>query len=188
MRTTIADRRRLGYVGRQPGPAERCSDSWYTPERYLSAARTVLGGRIDLDPYTSVIANERVKARLIYTEERTCPPGREWPKVASVYMNPPYSGVAVLTAVERLIEAYEAERFKEAIVLTNNSTETRFFQRLLGAATAVCFTDHRISFENFDGKRVSGNTRGQAFFYLGKTGEALFREQFGAFGFVLGCR
>ncbi|MFH0920581.1 MAG: hypothetical protein V1913_09485, partial [Fibrobacterota bacterium] len=55
---------------------------------------------------------------------------------------------------------------------------------LVKNSTAICFTDHRISFWNADRKNVSGNTRGQAFFYFG---EALgkFKNVFKKHGFIL---
>lgn len=44
-------------------------DEWYTPAKYIEAAREVLGS-IDLDPASNDFANETVKASVYYTEER----------------------------------------------------------------------------------------------------------------------
>ena len=68
------------------------------------------------------------------------------------------------------------QSFGEGVVLVNNATETRWFQLMLREATAVMLTDHRISFWNADGKAVSGNTRGQAFFYFGDNPEKFLVE------------
>jgi len=43
------------------------SNGWYTPEKLVGAARTVLGG-IDLDPASSEEANKTVKATRYFTE------------------------------------------------------------------------------------------------------------------------
>jgi ParB family chromosome partitioning protein len=182
---TTAAKEHLGYIGRTPGSEARDSDSWNTPARYLDAARGVLGG-IDLDPYSSVAANERVGARIFFTAQRPAPAGPKWPEVSSCWMNPPYSGALVLEACQQFVAAFHSGRFQAGIVLVNNATETRFFQLLLGTATAVCFTNHRIGFENIDGKRVSGNTRGQAFLYFGPDATR-FARVFADFGTVLRC-
>ncbi len=181
-----ADPRRLGYVGAPPGArSARDGDAWFTPARYLSAAREVLGS-IDLDPYSSAAANLRVGATWTFTSERPAPRGEEWPTCEAVWMNPPYSSRGVSEATERFIAAFQAGRFERGIVLVNNATETRFFQSLLREATAVCLPNHRIAFECVDGKRVSNNPRGQALFYFGPAPD-LFRRIFGEFGTVLRC-
>lgn len=179
---------RLGYVGRTPGRASegRDSDSWFTPARYLNAARLALGGWIDLDPYSSAEANEAVRARYYYTADRPAPAAEEWPECDTAWMNPPYSGKLVLEACQKFVAAFRAGRFKEGIVLVNNATETRFFRLLMFEARAVCFTDHRIAFEAIDGKRISGNPRAQVFFYFGKDATR-FEECFEQFGTVLQC-
>jgi phage N-6-adenine-methyltransferase len=176
---------RLGYVGRRPGTQERDSDSWFTPPRYLVAARSVLG-RIDLDPFSSDVANLTVQAAHYYTE-RDDAFKQSW-MARSVFCNPPY-GKLCRRAVEKLVEEFRRGSFESCIVLVNNATETQFFQLLLREASAVCFTNHRIAFYNADGKRISGNTRGQALFYLATNPNThLFRRTFTPFGKVLSCK
>ena len=183
MNRNRASIRRLAYVGKKPGV--RDSDSWFTPTKYLVAVREVLG-RIDLDPFSSDVANMEVQARHHYTE-RDDAFKQSW-LANSVFMNPPY-GKMCRRAVEKCVEEFRNWSFQNAVVLVNNATETTFFQLLLNAGSAVCFTDHRISFYNSDGKSVSGNTRGQAFFYLSQNPDiALFRKVFSPFGKVLPCK
>jgi ParB family chromosome partitioning protein len=181
--TSSADADTLGYVGSKPGV--RDSDAWFTPARYVEAARTALGGDIDLDPFTCAHAQAVVQALRIFTEADDAFE-QEWaPSVpVRVWMNPPYTGKLIARAVNRLIDEWESGRVSASVVLVNNATETRWFQRALGSASAVCFTDHRIAFWNEDGKARSGNTRGQAFLYFGDDPDA-FVSSFAGFGRVL---
>ena len=90
-------------------------------------------------------------------------------------MNPPYSAKLCRDSV-RLFTLEYGRAFKEGIVLVNNATETQWFQLMLREASAMCLTDHRISFWNADGKAMSGNTRGQEFFYFGKETSRFLNE------------
>lgn len=72
------------------------SDSWMTPDPILERARAVLGG-IDLDPASSALANQRVKA-VEYCDEQSDGLSRRWLTgdaseagiyVSSVFCNPP---------------------------------------------------------------------------------------------------
>lgn len=187
-----ASAKRLGYVGKVPG-AERDSNAWFTPTKYIDASRAALGGTIHLDPFSSKEANVVVKAEQFFTEEDDAfeqdwslnKAGAKTPegKPRSVFMNPPYSGALCSRAVGMFIDEFEKGSFSTGVFLVNNGTETKWFQRAFGVATAVCFTNHRISFWNADGKAMSGNTRGQAFFYFG-TDPAKFLEAFKEIGAV----
>lgn len=44
------------------------NNEWYTPAEYVEAARSVLG-KIELDPASSEIANQTIKAKKFYTSE-----------------------------------------------------------------------------------------------------------------------
>jgi phage N-6-adenine-methyltransferase len=186
--TSVANVRKLAYVGAQPG-ANRDSDSWFTPTEYIDAARAALGGHITLDPFSSDHANEVVRATRYFTEEDDAF-AQSWAgamtpgEPSTVWMNPPYSGQLVKAAVTLFLDEYEAGTFKEGVFLVNNATETRWFQRAMALSSAVCFTHHRISFWNADGKRRSGNTRGQAFLYFGPQ-EERFADAFAQHGAVI---
>ncbi len=182
--TNTANPARLGYIGRAPTEKPRDADSWFTPPEYLDSVRLVMGD-IDLDPFSSVVANEIVKAKHIYTLEKSAfehPWKKE--KATRVFMNPPYSAGLCGRSINRFIDQYETKNFAEGIVLVNNATDTRWFNALVKHCDAICFTDHRISFWNADRKNVSGNTRGQAFFYFGKK-LATFKKVFEKHGFVM---
>lgn len=180
-----ANAARLGYVGRKPASEKpRDADSWFTPPEYLDSVRLVMGG-IDLDPFNSKVANEIVGAKHIFTLEKSAF-DHSWKvgKNVRVFMNPPYSAGLCGRAINRFIDQYEAKAFAEGIVLVNNATDTRWFNALVKHCDAICFTDHRISFWNADRKNVSGNTRGQAFFYFGKH-VSKFKQIFEKHGFVV---
>ena len=175
-----ADKKKLGYVGKKPG--ERDSNSWYTPVKYLDSARIVLGD-IDLDPFTSDLANKTVKAKHILTVDASAF-GRSWGKHNSCWMNPPYGAGICGASINKFIEEFEAKSFKQGIVLTNSSTDTKWFKALASKSSAICFTDHRISFDSPDKKEKSSNTKGQCFFYFGKQ-KVKFVSEFRKYGLIM---
>lgn len=132
---------------KQPHTAKKPGSTYerYTPPRYLEAARQVMGV-IDLDPASCVIANQNVKATKFYTEEENGLT-KEWR--GNIWLNPPYS--IVESFVDKLIES----NFKQAIVLTHNCTETKWFCKLVDRADAIVFPTHRINFLNSDGTASS---------------------------------
>ena len=98
-----------------------------------------------------------------------------------MFMNPPYSAKLVASCMYKFLHEYRAGHIQSGIILTNNATETRWFQATLDICLGLCLTDHRIGFWNADGKGVSNNTRGQVFFYFGK-GYRQFKSHFKAHG------
>jgi hypothetical protein len=151
-------------------------DEWYTPGWVIEAARRVMG-EIDLDPASCEMAQEVVQAGLFWAKGQDgCRMG--W--FGRVWLNPPYSAPGAF--VEKLIEEYAHGNVRQAIVLLNNSTETRWFQRLLGRFP-VCFFSQRLAFWRHDHADV-GARQGQAVFYLGQDVEK-FCEVFGEFGIVV---
>lgn len=183
--SSTADKTRLAYVGKpvhdktelepelipmptRSGESGRDSDSWFTPEKYIESARTVLGV-IGLDPFSSDYANRTVRAQRHFTAEddafsQDWNPGKGNRKTC--FMNPPYSNPLMRDAVERFVGEFEKGSFTTGIVLCNAGTDTRWWKLLASRCRMLCLTDHRISFVTDDGKRKSGNTKGQAFFFF----------------------
>lgn len=122
------------------------NNEWYTPADYIEAARDVMGG-IDLDPASSDIANEVVKANMYFTAETN---GLDKPWHGNVWMNPPYASDLIGLFVDKLV--FELPNIKQAIVLVNNATETEWFGKLIAKASAVCFPRSRVKFYMPDGK------------------------------------
>ena len=154
------------------------NDEWYTPQEYIESARTVMGG-IDLDPASNEAANARINAAEFFTIKNSAF-NHEWK--GRVWMNPPYSRV-IKDFIAKLVEEYHAGNVTEAIVVTNNGTDTKWFEALTSISTAICLHKGRIGFENQDGVRINNNNKGQVFTYIGKNFEA-FREEFKQYGRV----
>ncbi len=159
------------------------SYEWYTPARYVEAARRVMG-RIDMDPASCAEANKIVQASTFYDKE-TDGLLHDWP--GTVWLNPPYCRSAGYVSNQdiwtcRLIAQYKAGITTEAMLLVGSSTDTAWFQRLW--AYPVCFTDHRIDFYRPGGSDINRATHGSAFVYLGPQIQR-FIEVFQQFGSIV---
>ena len=149
-------------------------DEWYTPEQYIIAAKKVMGD-IDLDPASNAFAQKTVMAAEYYSKDAL---SKDWK--GRVWMNPPFSDV--LGFANKLIEHLETGDVPQAIVLTNNNTDTLWWHNMATMANAICFTRGRISFYNKAGE-AKGNTNGQTFFYFGPRSKT-FVKVFGDFGVI----
>lgn len=158
--------------------AQSDQNDWRTPRKYLDAARAVLGG-IDLDPATSIEANETVQATEFFTEDDD---GLQQPWKGSVWLNPPYGGQARLF-IDRLIKEYEVGNVTAACALVNSHpTETKWFQELF--RYTICFIRGRIDFGGPSRPVSSTSTHGSAIVYLGDDVKA-FHKHFSQFGSVV---
>lgn len=152
-------------------------NEWYTPKEYLDAVKSVMGC-IDVDPASSQIANTIVQAATYYT---VADDGRNKDWTGNVFMNPPYAHPLIDEFTNKLISEIQSGNTKQAIVLVNNATETKWFQSLANKAAAVCFPQSRLKF--WSPEKVSVPLQGQAFLYFGNDIKA-FRSEFGKYGFV----
>lgn len=158
----------------------------YTPAFYIEKARDVLG-TIDLDPASSEYAQKTVQAEEHFTVEDDGL-AQDWH--GRIWLNPPYHRELAPKFIEKLLEERDAGHVVEAIVLTNNSTDTAWFVAAATYCDAICFTTGRINFEVPNSKPVLP-TQGQAFFYFGPRDErqgaklAKFVEVFAPIGLCL---
>lgn len=150
-------------------------NEWYTPSEYIEAARSVLGS-IDLDPASCLYAQMTVKATKFYSKADD---GLSKSWLGNIWLNPPYSYPEVENFTSYLINQYETGSVKQAILLVNNCTDSKWFQSLL-LYYPVCFTNGRVRFERPD-LSVFATRQGQAFFYLGEN-VSRFREVFSQYG------
>jgi len=149
----------------------------YTPEVYIEAAREVMGS-IDTDPASNEKAQETVKAAAYYTAEDNGLT-KEWQ--GNIYLNPPYSQPEIKQFINKLLT--ELTPGKQAILLTNNNTDTNWFYDAAEKAQYICFTKGRINFYKENGE-ITSPTNGQAFFYFGSKGDK-FKEVFSKFGLIM---
>ena len=150
---------------------------WYTPERYIEAAREVLN-TIDLDPASSAQANEVVKAAH-YFDEDTDGLMQDWH--GHVFCNPPYGKGTGLFA-NKLVEEYAAGRVSAAILLINAyGFDSDWFQPLWDYP--ICFTNHRIEFWSPQ-RNSGGSANANLFIYLGPD-RHLFIAKFSEFGRIV---
>ena len=165
------------HVGKNTGNPE-----WYTPKEYIEAARVVMGG-IDLDPASTHVANDVVKAATYYSEEVD---GLSQRWSGRVWMNPPYKNKIIGRFVKKLVDAVEAGDVIEAVVLVNNATETKWFNRLVVVATGICFPRRRIRFWHPDTSKAAP-LQGQAVVYIGRDLDG-FAKAFEKFGWCVDAR
>ena len=152
------------------------NNEWYTPKEIIEAARKAMGS-IDIDPASSDVANEVVKAAEYYTAETD---GLDKPLHGNVWMNPPYASDLIGKFIQKIVS--ERNSYKQAIVLVNNATETEWFNSLISVASAVCFPRSRVKFYMPDGKTGSP-LQGQAIVYIGDS-MSNFLNNFSAIGWI----
>ena len=138
-------------------------NEWYTPGRFIEAARSVMGN-IDLDPASSELANETVRATSYFTIEDN---GLilEW--FGNVWMNPPYSQPQITQFTELLSDKFDSGEIEQACVLVNNATETGWFQRMLESCNSICLLKSRVKFIDKQGNPTGAPLQGQIILYFG---------------------
>jgi phage N-6-adenine-methyltransferase len=137
-------------------------------------------GDFDLDPASNDFAQETVCAGRFFTAETN---GLDKVWHGRIWLNPPYAQPLIEQFVDKLIAEVASGTVTSAIMLTNNSADTHWFQKAARAAAAMCFTDGRIRFVS-PTKELSCPTQGQTFFYFGNNPDRFARE-FEEIGLVL---
>lgn len=155
------------------------NNDWYTPIEYIEAARSVMGG-IDLDPASSEIAQESIKAASYFTAQTN---GLDKPWQGRVWLNPPFSMPLIEQFVDKLLEEWVAGRVSQATVVTNNATDTGWFHALLAESKLACLTKGRVKFYS-SASDIMTPRQGQAFFYFGDQIDR-FSKVFSEFGAVV---
>lgn len=143
---------------------------YYTPQPIIEAARRVMGG-IDLDPFSSAAANERVKAGIYFHLGRN---GLVMDWHGRVWMNHPFSRDLNSKCVLNAVEEYESDRVKALCCITFAATSEQWFQPLL--RRPQCYLSPRTNYHLPDGRLKRGVTKGSVVTYFGGDLDAFARE------------
>lgn len=158
------------------------NNEWYTPQSIIDAAREVME-TLDLDPASNAKANEKIKARRFYSSEND---GLKKKWNGRVWMNPPYASDLIELFIDKFIEHYANGDIEEGVILVNNATDTKWFQKMFKHLSAICFHAGRIRFWN-ETTEAGAPLQGQAICYFGKQSKT-FGDIFSQFGGVLYVR
>ena len=168
-------------------PSRKCrtapddKNQQFTPRPIAQFACAVFGEQIDLDPTSSIIANEAICARRIYTIEDDALV-QSW-EAPTLFLNPPYGAGVIGPMIDKFLK--ELPGIGQAIVLVNSSTSTGWYQSLLQRCDRCLFPSRRINFWTAEGcpedqaNRLiyqttppGGNRYDQSLFYFGRNVEA----------------
>ena len=166
------------------------SRDWCTPEKYVSAVRSVFkAGVIDLDPCSN--GSSIVRAGVEYRLPATDGLKASW-RFKRIYVNPPYGsdkerGTRISHWLARCAEARATGA--EVIALVPVATNTGHWKRYVwGVATSVAFLyDTRLKFLVNGDPNTKGAPMSCAMIYWGDRG-ARFRQVFSTYGAVVGVR
>jgi len=163
------------------------SNEWYTPAKYIEAARTVMGS-IDLDPASCELANRTVKAARYYSKEEN---GLAQAWYGNVWLNPPFGttmqqfgnsawqGQSIASLfMGKLIEEYHKGTVTQAVLLAKADPKQNWFSRLW--EFPICFAYDRVYFNRPIGEPCR-HQFGTCFVYLGPH-ESRFIDIFSQFG------
>lgn len=149
---------------------------WYTPRHIIERARKVLGG-IDLDPASSDVAQEWIRARVYYTAATPL----QAPWAGRVWLNPPFDDTP--TWVSRLERVYTRGDVTAALLLVNSAPGYRWWEELY-IHWPVCLLRERLCFLRADGKPGGQAKKAQTVVYFGLDTRA-FIDGFGDLGRIL---
>jgi len=163
------------------------SNEWYTPSRYIEAARRVMGS-IDLDPASCEMANKVVKAEKFYNIKDN---GLLQSWHGNIWLNPPYSQAirargglftsTVQNFTTKLLCEFSIGNIKQAILLATAQVNSLWFAPMW--QYTICFPNHTIAFygKKTKPKNTLKHLWGSCFVYLGPS-ESAFIEHFSPFG------
>ena len=185
-------RRRIARAGREAQGLSSPKTLGYggdyervVPPHIAASAFRAMGG-IDLDPASTARANTVVKAQRFLTE-REDGLKRAWR--GRVWLNPPFSRGLVDAFVARLLDRLAIGQVTQAVLLTNNSTDTAWWQAAAAEARAVCLLAGRLNFLNAELHPVGPwAIQGQSVMYFATPGHVrtnVFAGQFRRHGLVL---
>lgn len=138
-----------------------CDVEYYTPPKIIEAARKTMG-QINLDPASSILANDRVKSNLIFTKSDD---GLIQAWFGCVWLNHPFGRGQNKLWIDKLVTEYLAGRVKQACCITYACTSELWFRPLL--KQPQCFLVPRTNYYLPDGSIKRGVTKGSVVTYFG---------------------
>jgi hypothetical protein len=153
------------------------NDEYFTPLEIVESARNVLGG-IDLDPASSLIANQRIGATRIFTLAED---GLSQPWAGRVWMNHPFGKGSNKRWISKLCAEYASGRVAAAVCISFASTSEQWFRPLLNLPQ--CFLWRRTNYFLPDSSLKRGVTKGSVVTYFGLSVER-FAQEFSKLGTV----
>lgn len=157
------------------------NDNWITPEWILQPVCDFYDGVIDLDPYSSKLANTHIKAKTYYSLENN-DDGHNHPWWGNVWANPPYSKPNLELATKK---AYTASYFDtQILMLIPAYTSTGYFKKYVFNQASVLFWNKRIHFldENF---KPQGSPNFHSVLVYWGSQKDKFRRIFDSYGFIV---
>lgn len=130
-------------------PKSKPTDIRYTPRHIIEPVRRVLG-TIDLDPATSTLANQTVKAKHIFTEQDN---GLDKTWFGNVWLNWPASKsrqFAEKLSIEKRLGRSQVKR--AAVMLFNWDHSTQWFDHLNNLDPVYVLFNYRVKFPDETGK------------------------------------
>lgn len=125
-------------------------------------------GNIDLDPASSAIAQQTIKATGFFTREQDGLSKLPWQ--GRVFLHPPHGKTGTKLNADlwamALLKGWIQGHVKQAILLLPAATEVRRFHALVNNANLpFALPNHRIPFVDYNGKPMS-NTKPSVFIYF----------------------
>lgn len=156
---------------------------WYTPPHVIVAAKEVMGS-IDLDPASSAVANKIVGANSYFSKENN---GLFTNWCGNIWLNPPYQTSLITPFVEKTIQEIQNGNVEQICFLSNNATDTLWFQKIIPYFDAICFFKGRLKFYNEQLQPLRKPLQGQILGYYSKNKKYIenFYNVFKKMGIVL---
>lgn len=149
---------------------------WYTPPNLIERARAVLGA-IDLDPASSDVAQQWIKATKYHTIET--PSQEAWS--GRVWLNPPFNDTD--TWVDRLDGEYLNGDVTAAVLLVNSAPGYIWWENLW-RRRPICMLRERLPFWTPKGKQDEPAKKGTTIAYYGDDVTA-FKRAFSDLGRII---
>lgn len=150
---------------------------YYTAIKIIFGARLAMG-QIDLDPASSLKANERIKAEQIYTVTED---GLKHAWYGNIWLNHPFSRENNPLWISHLMGEWKAGRVSQFCCITFAATSEKWFQPL--HEFAQCYLYPRTNYYLPDGTIKKGVTKGSVVTYGGPNLER-FKDAFKHLGSV----